>query len=108
MLIKLYGGDYGIYFIHSCFFLGSDGSTIGLSIPDPIWEVGEKASATSGGTFWERDDQSEHVCKLMVHHYFFVLFPFLNDASDVGCLFCWGCLLCLIVSCLVLVGGCKQ
>jgi hypothetical protein len=44
----------------------------------------------------------------MVHHYFFVLFPFLNDASDVGCLFCWGCLLCLIVSCLVLVGGCKQ
>jgi len=36
MLTKLYGGNYGIYLIHSCFFLGSDGSTIGLSIPDPI------------------------------------------------------------------------
>jgi len=50
-LIKLYGGAYGIYLLHSRLFLGSNGFTIGSVVPDPIREVGETASATSGGTF---------------------------------------------------------
>ncbi len=107
-MTNLYGGTYGIYLPHSYLLNGSDGSTISSTILDPIWEVSERASATSGGTFWKKDDQSEHVCKLMVHHNFFMFLPFLTSASDFGCLLHWGYFLCLIVSCLVLVGGCKQ
>jgi len=107
-LTKLYGGAYGIYLPHSCLFLCLNGYTIGSTVLDPIWEVSKRTSVMSGGTFWERDDESKHVCKPMVHHYFFILLPFFIGASDLGCLPCWRYLLCLIVSCLVLVGGGKQ
>jgi len=36
MLTKLYGGAYGIYLLRSCLFLGSDKSTIGSTVLDPI------------------------------------------------------------------------
>jgi len=51
VLIKLYGGDYGIYLPHSYLFLGSYGLAIGSALPDPISKVGKKANATSGGIF---------------------------------------------------------
>jgi hypothetical protein len=61
-----------------------------------------------GEHFEKWDDESQHVCKPMVHHYFFTLLPFLIGTLNLGCLPCWGCFLCLIVSCLILVRGCKK
>ena len=60
------------------------------TIPVSVRKLGKGANPKAGRTFYSRDDQSEYVCKSVVHHrlLLFISVPF--GSSDMGCVSLWG------------------